>query len=142
MEHLLDTYHLRRYVNAIVDSTETSPSLAEMVHHHLEVHFDRRVAPPFEAWFEVHDAREPWLRLRVTDCRGYPDSLYQKGEALLRIGVNGALSSPEDDQYAQTVFGRSTFRTCRRCGYRSNGWLDYYGHLKLEHWETPDTWSA
>lgn len=142
MEHLLDTYHLRRYVNAIVDSTETAPSLAEMVHHHLDVHFDRTRTPPFEAWFEVRDARERWLRLRVTDSRVYPDAVYRRGHALLRIGVNGALSSPDDDRFAKEVFGSTTFRTCRRCGYRSDGWLDYYGHLKLEHWGTPDTWSA
>lgn len=142
MEHLLDTYHLRRYVNAIVDSTETSPSLAEMVRHHLEVHFGRRVTPPFEVWFEVHDENERWIYLRVTDSRAYPDILYRRGQALLRIGVNGALASLDDDEFARDVFGGPTFRSCRRCGFKADGWLDYYGHLKLEHWGTPDAWSA
>ena len=142
MEHLLSTYHLRRYINALVESTETSPSLAEMVRHHLSVAHRRLQAPPFHVWFEVHDDREPWLRLRVTDSRGYPDSLYQRGEALLRVGVNGALASPDDEAAVQRVFGTTVFRTCRTCGYRATGWLDYYGHLKFEHWATPGTWSA
>lgn len=149
MEHRLDTYHLRRYVNIIVESTITSPSLAEMVHHHLDVLFARRTGPATgahereaEAWYEIHDVEERFIRLAVSDARAYPDSLYRRGQALLRIGVNGALANPDDDAFAKEVFGRAVFRTCRHCGYRSEGWLDYYGHLKLGHWGTPHAWSA
>ncbi len=142
MDHLLSTYHLRRFVNMLVDSTETSPSLAEMVRHHLSVAFARLKTPPFYVWYEVHDDQEPWLRLGVTDGRGYPDAVYRRGEALLRIGVNGALANPDDDLYAQQVFGTPVFRRCRICGYEAKGWLDHYGHLKLEHWSTPDARSA
>ncbi len=149
MEHRLDTYHLRRYVNIIVESTVTSPSLAEMVHHHLDVLFARGTrrgsgnhAPDAEAWYEVHDVDERFIRLLVSDARAYPDSLYRRAQALLRIGVNGALANPDDDQFAHEVFGRTLFRTCPHCGYRCDGWLDYYGHMKLGHWGTPNTWSA
>jgi hypothetical protein len=138
MEARLTTYHLRKFVNAVVDSTETSPSLAEMVHHHLEVSLDPQREPPFHVWYVVHDDVERWIRLRVVDARGYPDDLYRRGAALLRVGVNGALASPDDDRYLQEAFGSRVFRTCKRCGFQAHGWFEYYGHLKLEHWATPD----
>lgn len=136
MEAKLSTYYLRRYINEVVASTETSPSLAELVEHHLDVGFRRQSRSPFHAWYEVHDPHERWLMLRVTDARGYPDTVYQRGQALLRIGVNGALASPADEEFAHQVFGSPVFKTCRHCGYGATGWLDYYGHLKLAHWES------
>lgn len=138
MQAKLSTYHLRRYINALVGSTEYSPSLAEMLHHHLEVAYDRQKATPFHLWYEVHDDEEQWIRLHVIDARGYPERLYLRGQALLRIGVNGALASPDDDAFAHHVFGTEVFRTCRYCGYQSPGWFDYYGHLNLEHWGESD----
>jgi hypothetical protein len=138
MEAQLTTYHFRKYVNEVVESTETSPSLAEMVHHHLEVRLDRQHEAPFHVWYVVHDAEERWIRLRVVDARGYPADLYRRGAALLRVGVNGALASPDDEAFLAEAFGSEVFRTCKRCGFKARGWFEYYGHLKLEHWATPE----
>jgi hypothetical protein len=137
----LTTYHLRRYVNELVEATAHSPSLAEMLREHLEVDYDRQTAEPYHVWYAVHDRRERWLTLDVVDARGYPNDLYRRGHALLRVAVNGALASPEDEAFLRTVFGERPFRTCRRCGYRAADWLDYYGHLKLAHWtsDAPDS---
>jgi hypothetical protein len=129
----LATYYLRKWINAIVDSTETSPSLAEMMKEHLEVDWARLKAPPYEAIYAVHNKKERLIELRVVDARNYLDEVYQRGWALLRIGVNGALVTPEEEEVARSLFATDTFRTCRVCGARFSSWLDYYGHLKLAH---------
>lgn len=134
MEANLSTYALRRYVNEVVESTERGPSLAEMVRHHLDVQLDQQAKTPYAVWYTVHDARERWIHLRVVDARGYPSSLYRRGQALLRIGVNGALASPDDDAALTDAFGSTVFRTCKTCGFQARSWFEYYGHVKLEHW--------
>jgi hypothetical protein len=138
----VSTYHLRRYVNEVVESTVTSPSLAEMVRHHLEVRRDTQHEPPYHMWYVVHDQRERWIRLRVIDARGYPEDLYRRGEALLRVGVNGALANPDDEAFLSRTFGSQVFRTCKRCGFQAYGWFEYYGHLKLEHWADAEAFEA
>lgn len=134
MKSAMATYSFKKFINQVVDSTESSPSLAEMVQKHLEVDWSRQRISPYWAVFAVHDKRERLLELRVTDARQYLDDVYRRGAALLRIGVNGALVSPEDEEWAHAVFRQETFRTCRQCGARFERWLDYYGHAKLEHW--------
>ncbi len=139
MASQLFTYSLRNFVNQIVESTEYSPSLAEMVQTHLEVDWSRQTRSPFHAVFAVHDKRERFIELRVTDANGYSDDVYRRGRALLRIGVNGALTNPDDEEFAQSVFAQRRFRTCRICGRAFQTWLDYYGHKRLEHWGVDGT---
>ncbi len=135
MRSQIRTYYLRRFVNSIVDSTLSSPSLAEMVHHHLMVDFSRQHNPPYQAFYKVYDDREAYLELSVTDARGYSDPVYERGLALLKIGVNGALVSPDDEQYAARAFAGRPFRTCPYCQQPFSRWLDYYGHIQTNHWE-------
>lgn len=134
MSGRLATYHLRRFINQIVQATEHSPSLAEMVQAHLEVDWSRQATTPFHAIFAVHNKAERFVELQVVDAQGYPDTLYQKGQALLKIGVNGALANASDEAFAQTIFGQTHFRSCRVCGQGFDTWFDYYGHARLEHW--------
>ena len=135
MKNQLMTYYLRRFVNSIVESTLTSPSLAEMVHHHLSVEWTRQQYPPYQAWYQVYDEDESYLELAVTDACGYEDAVYMRGLALLKIGVNGALVSPDDESYAAQTFEGRPFRTCRKCPISFSRWLDFYGHVKMSHWE-------
>lgn len=130
------TYYLRNFVNNVVESTLTSPSLAEMVHHHLWVDWKRQHHPPYLALYKVYDAQEAFLELAVTDARSYEDAVYERGLALLRIGVNGALATPEDESYAARAFSGRPFRTCPRCLEPFNQWLDFYGHVKTSHWDS------
>jgi len=134
MRSQLITYYLRKFVNQVVDSTLVSPSLAELVQHHLWVEWVRQHRPPYQAIYQVFDAQETFLELVVTDAVGYQDEVFQRGLALLRIGVNGALVSPEDEDYARKTFHGQPFRTCPHCGRQFHGWLDYYGHVKIDHW--------
>ncbi|MBX5467715.1 MAG: hypothetical protein K6U14_09540 [Firmicutes bacterium] len=129
----LRTYYLRKWINAIVESTETSPSLAEMMREHLEVDWARLSAPPYEAIYAVHNKKERLIELRVVDARSYLDDVYRRGWALLRIGVNGALTTPEEEAEARAIFATDTFRSCRICHARFASWLEYYGHVKLAH---------
>lgn len=133
MRSQLITYYLRRFVNQIVDSTLSGPSLAEMVNHHLEADWTRMHVPPYAAVYKVFDREETFLELRVTDARGYEDRVYDRGCALLKIGVNGALTAPEDEAYARQLFPTQAFRTCPTCKTRFHNWFDYYGHIKLDH---------
>lgn len=135
MRSQIGTFAFRRFINAVVDSTETTPSLGEMVHHHLEVDWARMKSSHYHALIAVHDARERWIELRIDDARVYPDALYERGRALLSIGVNGALVTPEDEDRARQAFRTRVFRTCRTCGERFSSWLDYYAHIKTAHWE-------
>jgi hypothetical protein len=130
----LVTYYLRKFVNHIVDSTLYSPSLAEMVHHHLGVEWTRQRVPPYQGVYHVFDDGETYLELHVTDARGYLDHVYLRGLALLRIGVNGALVTPEDETFARSAFAGRPFRTCPHCHQQFDSWLDYYGHAKMAHW--------
>ncbi|MCY0885564.1 MAG: hypothetical protein OWV35_06720, partial [Firmicutes bacterium] len=68
MRAQLGTFALRRFINAVVDSTEVTPSLGEMVHHHLEVDWARMKTTPYHALFAVHDSRERWIELRIEDA--------------------------------------------------------------------------
>lgn len=133
MRAQLRTYYLRKWVNAIVDSTESTPSLGEMVKRHLEVDWARISFAPFEAIYAIHDKNERLLELRVTDAHHYRDQVFRQGEALLRVGVNGIMATPEDEAFARNVFGSETFRTCKVCGQAFGGWFDYFGHIKVEH---------
>jgi len=128
------TYYLRKLVNTIVDGTLTSPSLAEMVHHHLAVEWLRESRAPYRAVYTVCDEQEEFVQLTVTDARGYSDPVYERGLALLKIGVNGALVSLEDESYAARTFAGQPFRTCPHCRQPFAHWLDYYGHVKTTHW--------
>lgn len=122
----------------MVASTERTPSLAELVRHHLEVDWSRMSRPPFHAMFAVHDTQSRWLELNVVDADSYSDALYRRGRALLCIGVNGALATPQDEERAKNEFGTSVFRTCRLCGDRFETWLSYYGHVKMDHLGTAE----
>ncbi len=137
MQSHLRTYYLRRLVNHLVDATLTSPSLAEMVHHHLSVGWSRASDPPYLGAYQVYDERESYVTLVVVDARVYSDALYQSGLALLRIAVNGALASEADESFARDKFPGRPFRTCLSCSQSFMGWLDFYGHIKMEHWEDP-----
>lgn len=128
------TYYFRNFVNSIVDSTLESPSLAEMVHHHLSVNWVRQHHPPYQVIYRIYDDRESFLEVDVTDARGYADRLYIRGLALLKIGVNGALVSPDDESYAEQAFEGRPFRTCPYCRQAFSRWLDFYGHIKTNHW--------
>ena len=136
MHSQLRTYYFRKFVNTIVDATLMSPSLAELVSHHLSVDWRRQQRPPYLAVYQVFDDRESYLELSVTDARGYADPVYERGLALLKIGVNGALVSLEDETYAARAFEGRPFRTCPHCQRPFLRWLDYYGHIKTSHWET------
>lgn len=129
------TYYLRKFVNTIVDSTWTSPSLAELVRHHLSVDWTRQPVPPYAVVYRVFDEREDYLALAVTDAPAYLDVVYERGLALLKIGVNGALASIEDETYAERTFKGTPFRTCPRCRQPYARWFDYYGHIRTNHWE-------
>ena len=135
MRSQLRTYHLRKFINQIVDSTLMTPSLAEMVRHHLRVNWTREHQAPFLAFYQVFDEQESYLELYVLDSRGYPEPLYERGLALLKIGVNGALASPDDDSYATQAFAGRPFRVCPYCQTPFARWLDFYGHIKTAHWE-------
>ena len=135
MNSQLRTYYFRRLVNTIVDSTLSSPSLAEMVHHHLLVDWTREHHPPYRAVYKVFDDGSAYLELSVVDARGYPDHVYERGLALMKIGVNGALVSLEDESFAAKAFEGRPFRTCPYCRAPFARWLDYYGHIKTSHWE-------
>lgn len=136
MQSQLMTYYLRKFVNSVVESTLSSPSLAEMVRHHLWVDFTRQHQPPYLALYKVYDSEESYLELSVTDARGYDDTVYERGLALLKIGVNGALVSPDDEHYAQKAFEGRPFRICPRCQTPFARWLDFYGHIKTSHWDS------
>ncbi len=136
MHSQLKTYYLRKFVNHVVESTLTSPSLAEMLRHHLWVDWTRQHYHPYLALYKVYDARESFLELSVTDARGYEDAVFERGLALLKIGVNGALATPDDEQYAERTFEGRPFRTCPRCQTPFARWLDYYGHIKTSHWDS------
>ena len=129
------TYYFRKFVNSVVDSTLISPSLAEMVNHHIWVDFSRQHTPPYQALYKAFDRQDCYLEFSITDARGYDNSLYERGLALLKIGVNGALVSPDDESYAQHAFEGRPFRTCQYCGQPFSRWLDFYGHIKTNHWE-------
>ncbi|MCY0880286.1 MAG: hypothetical protein OWU84_15290, partial [Firmicutes bacterium] len=60
--------------------------------------------------------------------------VYERGLALLKIGVNGALVSPDDESYAAQAFNGRPFRTCPHCQEPFPRWLDFYGHIKTSHW--------
>lgn len=130
------TYYLRKFVNHLVDSTMDSPSLAEIVEHHLTAEWVRMTVPPYAVLYKIYDPHEIYMELKVTDGRHYPDEVYERGQALLAIGVNGALTTPEDDAFARKVFRARTFRTCTRCHKAYATWFDYYGHVKLDHLPT------
>jgi hypothetical protein len=132
----IQTYFLKKLINQLVDSTIISPSLAEMVRHHLWVDWTRQHRPPYMATYKVFDNHESYLELVVTDAPGYPDRVYERGLALMKIGVNGALASSDDEFFASEIFGGRPFRTCKDCGRPFRRWLDYYGHIKTTHWET------
>lgn len=134
MRSQLRTYYLRKFVNSIVDSTLESPSLAELLRHHLWVDWMRQQHPPYHAVYKVYDDHEAYLELQVVDAAGYADPVYFRGLALLKIGVNGALVSPEDESYADRTFEGQPFRTCPYCRQPFPRWLDYYGHIKTNHW--------
>lgn len=134
MHSRLPTYALRRLVNQILQSTEDSPSLAEMIKEHLEVDWSRQKASPYYALYAVHNHHERFIEISVFDARGYPDQVYLKGQALLRIGVNGSLANPEDEAFASATFGQRRFRSCPVCHRGFDNWLDYYGHTHLAHW--------
>ncbi len=127
----LTTYALRRWVNQIVDATMASPSLAEMVQHHLDIRW-RRLGSRI-AYYSVQDCDEVYLDLRVVDASGYPDDLYERARALIRVGVNGALLSPADEASVAQWFPNQAFRTCPHCQKPFQSWFDYYGHLHLDH---------
>ncbi len=135
MHNQLRTYYFRKFVNTLVDSTWESPSLAEMVRHHLRVDWTRQHQPPYLAMYQVYDEHESFLELWVVDAHGYSDTVYERGLALMRIGVNGALASPEDELGATRMFEGQPFRTCPYCHTPFARWLDYYGHIKTSHWE-------
>ncbi|HBQ93862.1 MAG: hypothetical protein C7B43_05700 [Sulfobacillus benefaciens] len=130
MRKPLQTYYLRKLINTLVDASLTSPSLAEMVHHHLQVEWirGRRLSQ-----YRIFDSREVYWELSVIDAHGYTDLLYQQGLALLAIAVNGALVAPSDEERAKQLFPSRAFRTCPYCGQRFHSWLDYYGHYQLDH---------
>ncbi len=130
MRKPVQTYYLRRLINTLVDESLTSPSLAEMVHQHLQVEWirDRRLSQ-----YRIFDSREVYWELSVIDAHGYTDTLYQQGLALLAIAVNGALVAPADEERARKLFPNRAFRTCPHCGQRFHSWLDYYGHYQLDH---------
>lgn len=132
MQSELLTYYFRKFVNHIVESTWSSPSLAEMVRHHLVVDWTRQATPPYAALYQVFDGVETYLEIHVLDARGYEDPIYDRGKALLRIGVNGALVSPDDEAAARRAFAQDVIRTCA-CGEPFSHWLDYYAHRKLDH---------
>ncbi len=136
MRTQIRTYYLRKFVNQIVDSTLITPSLAEMVRHHLWVDWTREHQPPFLAVYNVFDDQESYLEIDVVDSRGYPDPVYERGLALLKIGVNGALTSAEDDSFAAKAFAGQPFRVCPYCRAPFARWLDFYGHIKTTHWES------
>lgn len=136
MHSQLKTYYLRKFVNNVVESTLTSPSLAEMLRHHLWVDWMRQHYPPYLALYKIYDAQESFLELSVTDARGYEDAVFEQGLALLKIGVNGALATPDDEQYAERTFEGRPFRICPRCQTPFARWLDYYGHIKTSHWDS------
>lgn len=135
MQSHLRTYYLRRLVNHLVDATLTSPSLAEMVHHHLSVGWSRASNPPYLGAYQVYDERESYITWVVIDARAYSEALYQSGLALLRIAVNGALTSEADASFAHDTFPGQPFRTCQSCARPFMDWLDFYAHIKMEHWE-------
>jgi len=136
MQANIVTYYLRKFANSVVDSTFTSPSLAEMVHHHLRADWSRQVRHPYFVYYQVYDAQNCFLEFSIADARGYADVVYERCLALLIIGVNGALVSPDDEEFASRVFGGIPFRICSYCAKPFSGWLDYYGHVKINHWET------
>ncbi len=133
MRNQLKTTHLRRLVNQLVDSTVVTPSLAEMLRHHLETEWTRLSRPPYDAIYHVHDGQETFIELRVLDASAYQDIVYEKGRALLSIGVNGALASPGDEERVNRLFPNHAFRTCPHCHQRFERWFDYYGHIHLDH---------
>lgn len=135
MQSRLRTYYLRQFVNHVVESTLISPSLAEMVHHHLGVDWIRQFHPPFQALYKVYDEQEAYLELYVIDARGYDDAVFDRGLALLKIGVNGALVAPDDENHAARAFEGRPFRTCPHCLTPFTHWLEFYGHMKTSHWE-------
>lgn len=139
MKSQLLTYYLRKLINHLVDSTLTGPSLAEMVRHHLTADWVRVHLPPYPVIYQVYDRDETFIELRVTDASGYPDDTYEKGCALLKIAVNGALLAPEDEAYARRVFPLTAFRTCPICRLEFGTWFEYYGHVKLDHMAHPLT---
>ncbi|WP_020376656.1 hypothetical protein [Sulfobacillus thermosulfidooxidans] len=131
MRKPLQTYYLRKLINTLVDATLTSPSLAEMVHHHLQVEWIRG---QMLSQYRVFDSRgEVYWELSVIDAHGYTDMLYQQGLALLTIAINGALVTPKDEERAKELFPNRAFRTCPYCHQRFHSWLEYYGHYKLDH---------
>lgn len=134
MQSQIETYYFRKLVNHIVDSTLMTPSLAEMVRHHLLVDWTRQLRAPYSAVYKVYDDRESFLELKVTDARAYPDPVYLRGAALLKIGVNGALMSSDDESFAAQTFQGRPFRTCPHCQSPFLHWLDYYGHISTAHW--------
>lgn len=133
MKNQLKTAHLRRLINQLVDSTVLTPSLAEMLRHHLDAEWTRLSRPPYSAIYQVHDDQETYIELRVIDASAYQDIVFEKGRALLSIGVNGALLSPEDEARVNRLFPHHSFRTCPHCQMRFDNWFDYYGHIHLNH---------
>ena len=130
MRKPLQTYYLRKMINTLVDASLTSPSLAEMVHHHLQVEW---VRGQMLSQYRIFDSQEVYWELSVVDAQGYADMLYQQGLALLAIAINGALVTPSDEERAKNLFPNRAFRTCPYCHRKFHSWLDYYGHYKLDH---------
>lgn len=91
----LTTHGLRRWVNQVVDATITSPSLAEMVCHHVEAHWGRVASRT--VYYRIEDTAEIYLHLEIVDARGYTDNLFERGRALMGAGINGVLMSPSDE---------------------------------------------
>ena len=127
----LNTLRLARWVNHMVDATLTSPSLAEMVGHHLDAAWNR-MGTQFGS-YRIYDSRETYLAVRILDAGGYSDDYYERGRALMSIGVNGALVSPIDEAALVKWFPHQAFRTCPQCQEAFQTWFDYYGHLYLDH---------
>ncbi len=133
MRKMLATYSLRKLVNTLVEASLSSPSLAEMVHHHLDVSWTVPRVPTLYPFYRVSDGAVVYWELFVTDHRGYGPLLYQRALALLTIGINGALATPDDEAQAHKLFPARAFRTCPDCHAPFPSWLDYYGHTKIEH---------
>ncbi|PSR36214.1 MAG: hypothetical protein C7B44_10235 [Sulfobacillus thermosulfidooxidans] len=133
MKKLLATDALRRLVNTLVDASLTSPSLAEMVHQHLLVEWVPTSIPGDYPTYQISADNTIYWELEISDSASHRALLYQQALALLRIGVNGALVTPQEERMAHKLFPMRVFRTCPSCQQPFRSWLDYYGHLKLDH---------
>lgn len=133
MRSQLQTYYLRTLINQLLDSTVTQPSLAEFVQHHLMADWLRLSPPAQSSLYIIRDTQEVFMELEVIDSSGYADLVYQRGQVLLQLAVNGILINDEDEAQAQELFPNRPFRTCQYCGLEVKTWFEYYGHVNVDH---------